>query len=742
MDRRTILMAGGVVLGVGALLARSQFRCPCENVGAPSASAPDIGLPRALADEPKKDGGSDELSLAGDVRIDEFNPDVKDKVHGDGKPCRGGMIRLRFPTDPKSICPILENDQPTQTVYGYMHDSLLSRDTERFEFVPMLSRYWKTRDIVVLKDGKRLEGRVVSEDEAKVVFAEGAWQWTIARHEVDIDEKAGKVTWKEKFGKGSIEGAISYFPNGRYTVFVEEKPTKTVEIARGEIASLEEEEEGGKKTLVSGVIRGSVYEFKMRAGCRWHDGKPVTVDDVVFSYRTIMNKAVKAGPVQSYFADNMHPDPAKAVCKVADDVVRIELKKQYFGALDYAVGLIYVLASHRYGEEKFKGDPDGFAEHFNKHVEHRHPVGSGRYRFSKWEENKYVEIVRNEDYWASQPGQEVPWIDPLMPYLDKIQWITINNKEAGLKALTNGEIDADFEIEQTTWGDKATNSDEFTKRLVRAKYLAPMSTYIGWNQKNADGSKHRIFTDKRVRLAMTYLIDRQRILDNIHSGLGEMVTGPFYSHGPFCDRTIKPIEYNPEKGKALLDQAGWVDHDGDGIRDKDGVKLEFTYNVHNAREYHLKIAEIVKQDLEKTQIKVNIKSTDFNSFIEIVNSRKFDAIRFAWGEPLVCATDPFQEWHSSCWENKGSNHCGYSNPEADKLMVDGRRELDFKKRQRMFKKLHKIVAEDQPYTFLFNLHELYFYERKFRNVKLYVSGTTPYVFDEWFIPKELQKEYK
>jgi ABC-type transport system substrate-binding protein len=153
----------------------------------------------------------------------------------------------------------------------------------------------------------------------------------------------------------------------------------------------------------------------------------------------------------------------------------------------------------------------------------------------------------------------------------------------------------------------------------------------------------------------------------------------------------------------------------------------------------LKIAEIVKQDIEKAGIKVNIKVTDFNSFIDTVNSRKFDAIRFAWGEPDCVDTDPYQIWHSSQWDNKGSNHTGYSNAEVDELVTKARRELDFRKRRNMFRKVHRIIAEDQPYTFLFNLYDLYFYDLKFRNVKFYIVGENPYELSEWFIPKELQK---
>src|SRR5581483_8372566 len=166
--------------------------------------------------------------------------------------------------------------------------------------------------------------------------------------------------------------------------------------------------------------------------------KPVTADDVLWSYNVMMNKKVRCGHLQGTFLDIMNPDPKQACRKVGDDTIHFELKKQYYASLNQVGNGIYILPSHRYGYEKYKGDDDGFGEYFNTHPEHRNPVGNGRYKFGKWEPSKFVEIVRNEDYWACQKGQEVPWIDPLMPYLDSIRWITIPSKSAGLKALVNG----------------------------------------------------------------------------------------------------------------------------------------------------------------------------------------------------------------------------------------------------------------------------------------------------------------
>src|SRR5262249_31702111 len=154
-----------------------------------------------------------------------------------------------------------------------------------------------------------------------------------------VDDAAGKVTWKDGFGKGDLEGKLSYWPGGKYTVVVEEKPSKTVEIKQEDIQPIEEENEG-KKSTVSGVIRECVYEFKIRPGVKWTDGEAFKIDDILFSFQTTMNPDVLAAAPRSYMADTMNPDPAKACVKLSDDSVRFELKKQYFAALGVFSGIL------------------------------------------------------------------------------------------------------------------------------------------------------------------------------------------------------------------------------------------------------------------------------------------------------------------------------------------------------------------------------------------------------------------
>jgi peptide/nickel transport system substrate-binding protein len=335
----------------------------------------------------------------------------------------------------------------------------------------------------------------------------------------------------------------------------------------------------------------------------------------------------------------------------------------------------------------------------------------------------------------------VPWVHPDQPFLDRIRWIIINNKAAALKALRAGEVDADFDVEPSTWAESETNAPEFLADFVRARFLQPLYTYIGWNQdRKGVGPERQFFADARVRQAMTLLIPRGQILSEIHHGLGEVVTGPFFKYGPYADQEIEADPANLRRAQLLLDAAGWIDHDGDGVRDRDGVRFEFDYVIHNMRDYHQKIADIVKESVERAGVRMNIRKLDWAVFVDTVQDQQFDAVRFAWGEPNCIATDPFQIWHSSQAGGRGSNYISFKNDAADQIILSARRELDIVRRQRLLRRFHRLLHREQPYTFLFNFYSLYFYARRFRNVRFCIIGEDPYRWDQWYVPRRLQRE--
>ena len=437
------------------------------------------------------------------------------------------------------------------------------------------------------------------------------------------------------------------------------------------------------------------YTFKIKKGVKWHDGVPFTTADVVFSYKTIMDPKVDAPQLRSYYQE------IKDVTAIDDYTVRFTYARPYFLALEFCGG-IPIVPKHIFENGDFNTNPAG-----------RKPVGTGPFKFVKWTTGSEIVLEKNKDYWGEKP------------HLNKIIFRIITDPSVALQVLKRQELDV-ASLTPIQW-ERQTSSPDFEKHFDKFSYYAPNYSYIGWN------SAKPYFSDKRVRMAMTYLVNRDLILDKIMFDLGAVVTNPFYINSPEYDKDIKPIPYDPEEAKKLLDEAGWIDHDGDGIRDKDGVKFAFEFLIPNESETGEKIATILKEELDRVGIAMDIRKTEWAVFTMRLNERKFDAVTLAWS--MGVESDPYQIWSSTQIE-KGSNFVGFKNAEADKLIEEARQEFDKKKRIELYRKFSEIVNDEQPYTFLFCREATIAVNKRFANVIVHPLGIDPV---EWYVPLPLQK---
>jgi peptide/nickel transport system substrate-binding protein len=446
---------------------------------------------------------------------------------------------------------------------------------------------------------------------------------------------------------------------------------------------------------------GLEITFTLRDDIHFSDGSPVTTDDVIFTYQTIINPKIDAADTAQSYID------VKGVKRIDDKTVKFFMKRPYFLALEIlSFWNIGIYPKHIYD---FKTEAE-----FNKRTSN--PIGSGPYIFEKWDVGEKITFRRNENYWGPKPK------------IKKVVYRFITNDRARLQALRSG--DADIIIPAPDQFMDLVKDEDFKKNFKCLAYWNPGVPfyYIGWNQDTP------FFSDRRVRFAMTLMLDRQAIVQHLLKGSDKIANGPFFIYGRENNPDIQPWPYDPNKATELLDEAGWKDTDGDGIRDKNGTSFRFKFSYSADYLLYQNLAAILKDSAAKLGIEVIPDPVEWSILITRVTDRKFESMVMGWGGAIV--DDNYQIFHSSQIGNRGSNYVGFKNDEADKLLEQIRRTMDEDKRIELSRKLHSLLHYEQPYTFLFTRPTYRIVAPRFENVIVHKLGLKE---EEWFVPKDKQK---
>lgn len=440
------------------------------------------------------------------------------------------------------------------------------------------------------------------------------------------------------------------------------------------------------------------YTFYIRKGIKWHDGVEFTADDVVFSFNKIKDPKVDAPHLRNYYKD------VQKVEKIDRYTVRFTYSKPYFLALEFCGGMP-IVPKHIFETADF-----------NTHTNNRHPIGTGPYIFVNWDTGREVVLKRNPNYWGEEK-----------PYIEKIIYKIITDDTVGLQLLKRGNLDLTG-LRPIQWV-RQTTSRKFNKNFRKLKFYTPNYYYIGWNLRKP------YFKDRDVREALTRLIDRKTILKNILFDFGKITTGPFYFFSDSYDKSVQAYLYDTKRAEQLLEKAGWIDSNNDGVRDKNGVDFRFTFLISSGSKFAEQLATIIKEEFKKVGIEVDIKKLEWATFIQQIDERKFDAVTLGWS--MGIEQDPYQIWHSSQTE-RGSNYVGFKNKRVDELIEKARTEFNREKRNKFFKEIHRIIHYEQPYTFLFCNMGLVAVQRRFQNTKVY-NIRPGFKITEWYVPENLQK---
>ncbi|MET0089222.1 MAG: peptide-binding protein [Candidatus Thiodiazotropha sp.] len=460
---------------------------------------------------------------------------------------------------------------------------------------------------------------------------------------------------------------------------------------------------------------GLTFIFKLRDGLQFSDGQPLTADDVAFTFQFIMAPEIQAPRERAYYSK------IESVEALDPLTVRFQFAEPYFNALSLAGGMA-VMPRHFY--EPYLKEPNAYNQ--SKGL----LLGSGPYRLEdpkNWSPDQGgVELHRNPRYWG-----------PIQPAYERLIWRIIENDSARLTTFRNGDIDT-YSSRPREYQQLAEDPD-LGKKAQHWEYMSPVAgyNYIGWNQRKVDAPTR--FADVRVRQAMTLLIDRARIVDEIFLGYAQVAVSPFNYTSKQHNAGLEPRPYEPDRAMALLEEAGYADRNGDGIlEDQEGRSFEFELVYFQGNEDTSRMVLFIKDLLARAGILLQPKPTEWSVMLDLIKKRDFDAMTLGWTSGLE--TDLYQMFHSSQIEDGGNNFTDYRNPELDRLIDEARATVDEDKRMPLWQAAEWLLYEDQPYTFLMRRKSLVFIDRRIRNLvstKVGLNlGTLPI---ETYVPKAEQR---
>lgn len=440
--------------------------------------------------------------------------------------------------------------------------------------------------------------------------------------------------------------------------------------------------------------------FKLKPDMKWADGQPLTSADILFTWKLVTDENTRT-PYGSDYKLVIKAETPDAL------TFRVSYQEPYAPALDTWAGL-QILPKHL-----LEG------QDINTTTFARNPVGSSYYKLEQWRNGERISLVRNP---LSTQGEA---------RIERLVSRFIPDAASQFLELMADNIDT-MTLNPIQYARIFPSRPDLAQKIGLYKELGNSYTYLGFNL------KRKPFSDIRVRQAINYAINKQELIDGVLLGLGEPVASPYKPGTRWTNPDLSPYPYDPQKALALLKEAGYEDHDGDGILDKDGKPLSFEMLTNQNKQREMS-AVLIQRRLKEIGIDANIRVLEWASFIgRFIKTGEFDAVVLGWS--LSLDPDQYSIWHSSQQQPGQFNFIGYNNPQVDRLLEQGRMELDIEKRMKIYHEFARILLEDSPIVYLYAGYGLPAIHKRIKGID---NPAPPagigHNSHEWYIPQPLRR---
>lgn len=410
--------------------------------------------------------------------------------------------------------------------------------------------------------------------------------------------------------------------------------------------------------------------FTLRDNVFFQNGDKLKPEDIQFSFDVYKKLDVVTPSISSYF------DGINSVEVLGPQKVKINFKNSYFKNFEVAA-TNWILPKSVYD---------------TKTQQPNQLVCAGPYQLESYDKNKIVKLKFFEKYYGHTTNHLKGFNN-----FQGIDFQIIKEEYSRIEKLKKSEIDF-MEFPNADLLERKLSNDSAAKLLSKVKVenkIPKAWSYIGWNLVKP------LFNDLNVRRALNLAVNKDEINKVFFDGQLNVINGPFH-HSQEYGVKIKPFVRDAKLARTLLEKAGWVDSNKDGILDKiiDGVRVDFKFVLSYAKRDYEKVWQYLREEYRGIGIDMELKYQDFNIMMKSKEDLSFDALALSWSGGGV-DPDPKQLWHSESSVKGGSNFTGYKNLEVDKLIDSGRMNLDRKKRVMAFEKAYQLISDDNPYLFLF-----------------------------------------